>query len=76
MVADVYGAALPAVKKHRTGKPYFPDRPDIFFSLSHTSTHVLCAVASTPVGVDIEAIRPVRPGVAGARMLAGRAGRV
>ncbi len=64
MVTTAYGIRMPAIKKHRTGKPYFPDRPDICFSLSHTASHVLCAVSARPVGVDIETIRSVRPGVA------------
>lgn len=65
MVTREYGIPMPAVKRFQTGKPYFPERSDIHFSLSHTSTHVLCAVSAKPVGVDIEAVRPVRPGVAG-----------
>jgi 4'-phosphopantetheinyl transferase len=64
MVTTAYGIPMPRVKKHRTGKPYFPDRPDICFSLSHTSSHVLCAVSARPVGADIETVRSVRPGVA------------
>ncbi len=64
MVTQIYGLPMPALKKHRSGKPYFSDRPDICFSLSHTAEHVLCAVGPVPVGVDIEAIRPVRIGVA------------
>ncbi len=64
MVKSQYGVPLPEVKKHATGKPYFLGRPDICFSLSHTKTHVLCAVGPVPVGVDIETVRPVRPGVA------------
>ena len=64
MIDTLYGIPMPYVKKHRTGKPFFPDRPDLCFSLSHTSTHVLCAVGTQNVGVDIETIRPVRAGVA------------
>jgi phosphopantetheinyl transferase len=61
---DAYGIPMPAVSRYPSGKPYFPDRPDIYFSLSHTSSHVLCAVSEGPVGADIEAVRPVRQGVA------------
>ena len=64
MIVNTYGIPMPVIKKHRTGKPYFPNRPDLCFSLSHTAEHVLCAVGMYPIGVDIEAIRPVKPGVA------------
>ena len=63
LVALEYGIPMPEVRKHSTGKPYFPERPDIHFSLSHTKTHVLCAVSDSPVGVDIETVRSIRPGV-------------
>ena len=52
-----YGESFPAIKKTPIGKPYFPDRPDVHFSLSHTMTHVLCAIADNPVGADIESPR-------------------
>ena len=52
-----HGGSLPEIKKTPNGKPYFPDRPDVHFSLSHSKTHVLCALASGPVGVDIESPR-------------------
>ena len=38
------------------GKPYFPSRPDICFSLSHTRGFVLCALSSRPVGADVQLI--------------------
>lgn len=62
-VRQIYNIPMPIVAKEPTGKPYFPDRQDIHFSLSHTSSHVLCAVSEALVGADIEAIRSVRPGV-------------
>ena len=51
-------ADAPEVAVAEHGKPYFPSRPDIFFSLSHCATGVACAVGTRPVGVDIERIRP------------------
>ena len=59
LISDVYGCALPEIKKTPNGKPYFPARPDIYFSLSHSRTHVLCAVSGSPVGVDIESPREI-----------------
>lgn len=43
------------------GKPYFKDRPDISFNLSHSGKYVACAInmSGRPVGVDIEEIRPI-----------------
>jgi len=40
------------------GKPYLSGMP-IHFSISHSKTHALCALASQPVGCDIENHRPV-----------------
>lgn len=63
-VNDMYGICMPEIRKTQTGKPFFPDRPDICFSLSHTKTHLLVAVSETPVGADVETVRLVRPGTA------------
>ena len=54
-----YGSAVPAIKKTPNGKPFFPGFPDVHFSLSHSATHVICAISSEPVGVDIESPRHV-----------------
>lgn len=62
-IREMYDIPMPAIAKQPAGKPYFPDRPDIHFSLSHTATHVFCAVSDAPVGADIETIRTVRLGV-------------
>ena len=53
----VYGETLPEIKKTANGKPYFPEKPDIHFSLSHSKTHVLCGLSASPIGVDIETPR-------------------
>ena len=53
----IYGGILPEIAKTPNGKPYFPDRPDVHFSLSHSATHVLCALSGEPVGADIESPR-------------------
>ena len=54
-----FGDHLPEIKKTPNGKPFFPARPDIHFSLSHSKTHVLCALSDAPVGVDIESPRQI-----------------
>ena len=53
----VYGGDMPEIKKTPNGKPYFPAEPYVFFSLSHSKTHVLCAISDSPVGADLESPR-------------------
>ena len=49
-----YTGKLPIIEKTPNGKPFFPERPDVHFSISHSMTHVLCALSNHPVGADIE----------------------
>lgn len=49
--------SLPEVAKGGEGKPFFPERPDICFNLSHSHGAVACAVHDREVGVDIERLR-------------------
>ena len=60
--------SLPEISREAGGKPFFPSRPDVCFSLSHSRGAAVCAVHNRPVGVDIEKIRP-----APARLAAGMA---
>ena len=48
-----YGAPLPEVARTDRGKPYFVHVP-VYFSLSHTKSHVFCVLSRCPVGVDAE----------------------
>jgi len=41
------------------GKPYFCNCGTIHFNLSHAGSWVLAAFALEPVGVDVEAVRPI-----------------
>lgn len=50
---------LPTIAVTSLGKPYFPDHPEVHFSISHTGGAVLVGVSDQPVGVDIEKLRPV-----------------
>ena len=54
-----FGTSLPEIKKTSAGKPYFPLRSDVHFSISHAATHVLCALSDRPVGADIESPRNI-----------------
>lgn len=56
----LYGwRTLPEISYNKYGKPYFADRPDVHFNLSHTRGAVLVGIHDHPLGVDIERIRPV-----------------
>lgn len=48
--------ALPERAVDSRGKPYFPSRPDIRFSLSHTRSYVLCALGGSECGADVQLI--------------------
>lgn len=41
------------------GKPYWKGNPDFHFNISHTHNAIAVAVADSPVGIDIERVRPV-----------------
>lgn len=54
----------PELERSLRGKPCFADRPDRWLSLSHSGGYALCALSEDgPVGVDIEVVRPHRPGL-------------
>ena len=50
---------IPEMTVSAAGKPEFPEFPEVHFNISHTGGAVLVGVAESPVGVDIERIRPV-----------------
>lgn len=60
-----YGLELAALPRERApgGKPYFPGCP-VHFSLSHCRGLVCCGLGRSPLGVDAEAPRPLRPALA------------
>lgn len=60
-VREHFACDLPEVSLTAGGKPFFPSRPDICFSLSHTKTAVLAAISSFPIGVDVEYRREMKP---------------
>ena len=42
------------------GKPIYKHKPDLFFNLSHSGNVVVCAIGSSPVGIDVEGNRNIR----------------
>ena len=49
--------SLPEIGRLPGGKPFFPDLPEVCFSLSHSHGAVVCALHHRPVGVDVERLR-------------------
>lgn len=45
--------------RDENGKP-FALNCNLFFNLSHSGEHVLCAIHDSPIGADIEEFRPVK----------------
>ncbi len=63
--AQIWGwDCLPPTACSARGKPYFPDFPERWFSLSHSGGIALCALSDAgPVGTDVEKIRIRREGL-------------
>lgn len=55
--------ALPSIQRSPRGKPLFAGLDGRWFSLSHSGGLALCALSDRPVGVDVELVRPRRPGL-------------
>lgn len=63
-----WGVRLPegleqALRYGPRGKPYLEGNP-VYFNISHSRGLAACAVESCPVGLDLEALRQFRPGLA------------
>ncbi len=54
----------PVIAHTERGKPWFPEHPEVQFSLSHTAGAALAGVARGPIGVDIQKHRRVTPQLA------------
>lgn len=52
-----------AIERLASGQPVLADRSR-FVSIAHCDDYVVCAVNETPVGIDIERIKPVKKGMA------------
>lgn len=59
---EVWGLSpLPEIARLEQGKPYFPEREDLHFNLSHSGDLALCALDGAPVGVDVQIVKQWRP---------------
>lgn len=47
------------IARNENGKPYIKDE-NLFFSLSHTDSFIICGVSDNAVGVDAEKIRSIK----------------
>jgi len=58
------GGTMPRIQRTDRGKPYFVDSP-WRFSISHSKSHVFCALSPKQIGIDAEELdRDVRPELA------------
>lgn len=63
LAARNYGwGELPQLELSPRGKPLIPGQGR-WLSLSHSGGYALCALSPFPVGVDIECVKPHRPGL-------------
>lgn len=54
-------SSLPGIARLEHGKPWFPQREDLHFNLSHSRDLALCALDDAPVGADIQVVKQWRP---------------
>ena len=54
-VQEVHGLSLPEIARDSHGKPFFPQRQEICFNLSHCRGLAVCGISAFPLGVDCEA---------------------
>lgn len=49
-----------SITKDRYGRPFLNDFPDFYFSISHSKDAIACGVSDSPIGIDIEKIKPLK----------------
>ncbi len=52
----------PIVHRAENGRPYVQGAP-YHISIAHSGDLVVCAADTVPIGIDVEKIRPVKPGL-------------
>ncbi len=60
-----YGVSLDilTIKTGEYGKPYFEERPDIHFNISHSGEYVALVLSENEVGIDIQQVKAVKDGL-------------
>ncbi len=58
-----YGISRFSYHYSENGKPYL-ENSDVFFSISHSGSYVLCCVSDNEIGCDIERIKDYNPKIA------------
>lgn len=53
-------ARMPDIFSEDSGKPFFPEYPDICFNYSHCRMGILCGISNHRIGVDVETVREYR----------------
>lgn len=54
------GEDIGEIARSERGKPSFPQRQDLFFSVSHSGEYFVCAFAPCEIGVDMQEIKHLR----------------
>ncbi|MEE3469331.1 MAG: 4'-phosphopantetheinyl transferase superfamily protein [Butyrivibrio hungatei] len=57
-IAKVFGISLDEIRveKNKYGKPHVVGKRGVHFNISHSGDYVVCAVAGSPVGIDVQEI--------------------
>ena len=42
------------VDRTERGKPFFPGHPEVYLSITHSGAYWVCALADSPVGIDLQ----------------------
>ena len=61
IIIERYGYSNSEIQfdENKYGKPYWPEKEDFCYNLSHSGKYVVCAVDNHPVGIDVQIIRPI-----------------
>jgi phosphopantetheinyl transferase len=54
------GEDVGEIARSERGKPYFPQRQHLFFSVSHSGEYFACAFAPCEIGIDLQEIKHLR----------------
>lgn len=49
------------IRRSPKGKPFLSTMQNLYFNITHSRTHIVIALSDTPVGIDLEPLRPYPP---------------